>query len=119
MKGFKIIALFLCLAIFTLPAMANTTPEPDGKLLFKTKVDGKSVIYRLSNLQKMDTQVAIYSMDEGTRYYRKFISNHNGYVKRLDLEQLPNGKYKMVVYNGEESKTKVMKIEEDMILFSK
>lgn len=119
MKGFKFFALFLCLAIFTVPAMANTATEPtDGKLIFKTKVDGKSVIYRLSNLQKLDTQVAIYSLDGDTRYYRGFISEHNGYVKRLDLNKLPNGTYKVVVENAQETKTKVMKIEEDMVLFS-
>lgn len=120
MKGFKFFALFLCLAIFTVPAMANTTTEPtEGKLIFKTKVEGKTVVYRLSNLQKLDTEVSIYSMDKNTRYYKGYINNHNGYVKRLNLNQLSNGKYKIVVNNGGEKLTKIMKIEEDMILFSK
>lgn len=120
MKGFKFFALLLGLAIFSLPAMANTNPEPaDGKLIFKTTVDGKSVIYRLSNLQKQDTKVAIYSMNGDTRYYKGYISDHNGYAKRLNLKKLPEGKYKMVVENELESVTKVMKIEDDMILFSK
>lgn len=120
MKGFKFLAMLLCLAVFTLPAMANSTPEPEkGKLIFKTKVEGKSVTYRLSNLQKLDTKVSIYSMDEATRYYKGYISDHNGYAKKLDLNKLSNGKYKITVENGDETLTKIMKIEDDMILFSK
>ena len=58
-------------------------------------------------------------MDNATRYYKGYISDHNGYAKRLDLNKLPSGKYKIMVENGDETLTKIMKIEEEMIFFSK
>jgi thymidine kinase len=120
MKGFKIFGLFLLLAAFTLPAMASTGVEPtEGKIIFKTKSEGLSLEYRLSNLQQMETSVAIFSLDGDTRYYRGLITDHNGYANRLDLSKLADGKYKIMVTNAEETHVKVLKIEDETILLSK
>ena len=109
----------LALAAFSLPVFAHsTTTIDDGKLLFRTNTKGKILEYRLVNLQKMATTVTLQSLYGNVQYFQRQITNHNGFTQSLDLESLAEGRYKLVVKNGQGTFSKVIKVEDDHVFIS-
>ncbi|MBK8703620.1 MAG: hypothetical protein IPN33_08310 [Saprospiraceae bacterium] len=52
---------------------------------------------RLSNLGLKSTHVMIEDLRTGDTFYSENVARRNGYAKLLDLSQLPEGKYRLVV----------------------
>lgn len=115
MKQLSIVLVF-AFAIFSLPSFANNNNT--GKLLYKVKpLQEKTITLRLANLQQQSTKVSIKSLS-GTVYFEDFIRKHNGYIKKINLERLPNGKYTVNIKNGSTEIVQVIVIKENDIQFS-
>lgn len=115
MKIFKSLLLVaLMVASFTLSA--NNDPE---KLQVKSKVvENQSIVVQLFNLQQELTTMSIISMDGKTTYCKKFVKDHNGYSWKIDLEEMPEGRYVLEVQQGDTVKKQVMLIRSDNVQLS-
>lgn len=108
--------LTLAVAIFWCTTL-GATPTPN-KLLMKTHtVDNTHLVLQLVNLQQLKTVVSLSDF-AGTTYSRQTITDHNGYKVSMDLEQLPEGRYILLVsQNGQQMKQVVYK-NDAMLLVS-
>jgi hypothetical protein len=109
--------LTLAVAVFWCTTLgATSTPD---KLLMKTHtVENTHLVLQLANLQQQKTVVSISDF-AGTTYSRQTITDHNGYSVSMDLEQLPEGRYVLLVsQNGQQMKQIIYK-NENMLLVSK
>lgn len=117
MKILKLVFSTMVLVSLTFLAQANTTPVA-GKVIVKAETEGKTLTLQLANLQQLSTKVTITSLDGDTSYHANWIEDHNGYTQSIDLENLPEGRYKLTVKNDGESYVKVVKVESDRLLLS-
>lgn len=108
-------AVLVCL---TVTVFASNPVVPDAKILFKTrKLDDNTLAVRLANLQQERTTVQLVDM-AGREYFSEVITKHNGFVKQLNLKKLSNGLYKLVVKQGKDEWTRLVKKDDDTILYS-
>jgi len=65
---------------------------PGGKILLKVVLkEGKILKVNLANLQQVKTVVQLKDL-KGSSYYTHVIRNHNGFLRLLNLSELPKGK---------------------------
>ena len=108
-------ALMVCL---TVSVFASNPIVPDAEILFKTKkLDDNTLAVRLANLQQERTTVQLVDMT-GREYFSEVVTKHNGFVKQLNLENLSDGLYKLVVRQGKDEYTRLVKKDNDTILYS-
>lgn len=116
MKIRSFLAAFL-LAAFALPSFAST--PADAELIARTSVEGgKSVKVQLINLEKLHTTLSVQSLTGKETFYQKNIRKHNGFVTKLNLEDLPKGRYILKVEQADESLTQVILIDENGVRIS-
>lgn len=112
------VVLALCLAL-TIPAIAHSSlstndiltsdPTPKGEVqLYVTPVSEKKLDIALTNLQYQRTTIALKSLDGTITYYQDVVNKHNGYRRCLNLNQLEDGKYMLLVEKGKESRRQVI-----------
>ena len=88
-------------------------------LIAKTKVvEGKTIQLNLANLQKVYTRVEVTNFDQSTLYFEDNIRKHNGYINRINLEQLRDGIYHLTVRNNKKTYKQVVKIRDGKIYLS-
>ncbi len=121
MKVFK----WMATAMFALFFMSAYATDPvdqignDEKIIFDVKsVDGKSFVLKLANLQKQRTNVIIDDLSEPNTLFYKRLKNHNGFAQRINLADLEDGRYKITIQQGDEQWIKVLRIEDDQLMFS-
>lgn len=107
-----VLALCLCL---TVAAKAETDPTKTIRATV-TAVEAKTVEISLVNLQQLRTDISIQSVDGKVAYFQDVVKKHNGYRKRLNLNELEAGKYMLVVQNGDERLQQIIVIKEDKTL---
>lgn len=120
MKRFQWLAT-LCLALMTMPLMANDSSpvNPTTDILVSSKiVNGKTVKLKVSNLQMEKTAILITDLQGNNTFYRDFIKDHNGYGRRLNLDQLPVGKYILTVKQKDENVKQIIVVKENYLLLS-
>ena len=101
----------LLLGILTMPVFAQAA-TPEGKILVKVAPkEGKILKINLANLQKEKTVVQLKNL-EGSTYFTKVVRNHNGFLRLLNLSQLPKGRYVLSVRQNDEIITQVVVIDE-------
>lgn len=95
--------LALCLAMSVSALASNQDLPVESKVNVNVKaVKERTVEVFLSNLQHERTSISIESLDGETTYFKDVVNAHNGYRKRLNLRDLPYGRYLLVVkQNGE------------------
>ena len=112
--------LLLALAVITScaisPSFANITY--DDILIYVDNSEGKAFNLQLANLQKVSTKVAIKDMD-GSIYFEDYITDHNGYAKKINLKKLKDGKYLLNVMQGKQKLVQVIVVKGDKLWFSK
>lgn len=106
------LVLALCLSL-TIPAVANVTNPADEIQMYVTPVSEKTVDVALANLQQQRTTISIVSLDGSTTYYRDIVKKHNGYRKRLHLNELQDGRYVLVVEQGTEKRQQVIVLKKN------
>ncbi len=114
------IRLFLTailLAALVAPSFSNT--PADAELIARTSVlDGKFVKVQLINLEKLTTTLTVQSLTGEQTFYQKNIRKHNGFVTKLNLEDLPKGRYVLKVEQADESLTQVILIDDNGVRIS-
>ncbi|MEZ5039688.1 MAG: hypothetical protein R2828_07340 [Saprospiraceae bacterium] len=120
MKRFQWLAT-LCLALMTMPLMANDSSpvKPTTDILVSSKiVGGKTVKLKVSNLQMEKTAILLTDLQGNNTFYRDFVKDHNGYGRRLNLDQLPVGKYMLTVKQKDENVKQIIVVKENYLLLS-
>ena len=116
MKTFKKALAALVLTALTLPVWAHVVSNGGFNFSSQTQ-DSKAVVIQLTNLDQAPTVIAVKSI-HGFTYYKERIKDRNGYRAKLDLEQMPEGKYLITVKQGDTEKTQVVRVTEDGVLLS-
>ena len=113
--SFQAAAVLVCL---TVTVFASNPVVPDAKILFRTnQLDDHTLTVRLANLQQERTTVQLLDM-AGREYFSEVITKHNGFVRQLNLEKLSDGLYKLVVKQGKNEWTRLVRKDDDTILYS-
>lgn len=74
---------------------------------------------RISNLGLKSTQVKIEGLRSGATFYSEHVARRNGYAKLLDLSQLPDGKYRLVISQKGQEFVQVLSVQDGTLLASK
>ena len=112
----KRLLMSLALALPMLQLLAN---PPIENVLLSTKVDERSLVVHLANLQKEKTVLTLESLDSRETFHEQVITDHNGYNGRLNLNELPKGRYILRVKQGNGSLRQVVVVDQNSILCSK
>lgn len=93
--------------------------DPATTVLFKTeRLDQQTLGIQLANLQQRTTMVTLKNM-AGEEFYQEVVTNHNGFAKRINLKNLPDGLYELTVQQGTEEMTRLIKMDGSTVLYSK
>jgi hypothetical protein len=111
MSAMLAFCLLLCAAAPAVAACPNPTSEVQ---LTVTRVAEKTIDLTLTNLQQQRTTVTIQSLDGTVIYFQENVKKHNGYHKRLNLKDLPNGKYLLTIQQGREKRRQVIVIKPEL-----
>lgn len=115
----KIFKSFFVLALMALTFTASADNEPDGQLLIKSKVVEQNVlVVQLVNLQQEATRVSIQSLDGDTTFFQENIRKHNGYIRKINLENLKDGRYLIEVTQDDIAKKQVILIRDGQLRLS-
>ena len=119
MKRFHWLAT-LCLAVMTLPVWANdASPAVNTDILVRANIaEGKVISLKVSNLQMEKTSIKITDLKGENTYYRDFVKNHNGYGRRLNLDNLPVGTYVLTIKQKDEYVKQIIVIKDNYLLLS-
>lgn len=93
MKGFTI-ALLMCLMSFSILAQRGSRTQAH----FRLTDNPASVDVHLSNLEKLDTKVAILGVD-GHFWLVEYVYGKNGFAKTFNFSGMPDGDYIFNVQN--------------------
>lgn len=100
-----------------LPAFATTPVTPP--VIAKTKlIKEKTIELRLANLEKQYTYVSITDMKGKSVYFSEGVKNHNGFLKAINVRNLPNGSYLIKVKSKGEELNQIFKIKGEYVYFS-
>ena len=110
--------LLMSLAL-ALPMLQLLATLPIENVLLSTRVDERSLVVQLANLQKEKTVLTLESLDSRETFHEQVINDHNGYNARLNLNELPKGRYILRVKQGNGSLRQVLVIDQNSILCSK
>jgi hypothetical protein len=113
----KRILLMLALAMPLLIAQAKDTVIE--LVLLKTKVESKSLVINLANLQKERSVLRLKSLKDNEVMYNRTINDHNGYCIRLDLSDLPQGRYVLELEQKSGNVNQVVVVNQEGIQVSK
>lgn len=106
--------LFMCTYSF-----ANTpNVTTPAKILVKVHQPESGVLMlQLANLQRVNTTITLHDL-EGNSYFRQQVSDHNGYLLRMQVSELPTGRYIMRIKqtNGKEVSQIIYKSEDQLLL---
>ena len=110
--------LLMSLAL-ALPMLQLLATLPIENVLLSTRVDERALIVQLANLQKEKTVLTLESLDSRETFHEQVINDHNGYSARLNLNEMPKGRYILRVKQGNGSLRQVLVIDQHSILCSK
>ena len=110
--------LLMSLAL-ALPMLQLLATLPIENVLLSTRVDERSLVVQLANLQKEKTVLTLESLDSRETFHEQVINDHNGYSARLNLNEMPKGRYILRVKQGNGSLRQVLVIDQHSILCSK
>lgn len=115
----KIFKSFFVLALMALTLNASASNEPTGDLRLKSHVvENHVIVLQLYNLQQAKTKVSIKSLDGETTFFSDLIRNHNGYIQKINLEKLANGRYMLQVEQNQQTKTQVILVRNNKVQLS-
>ena len=114
----KVFVVFALLGFFcTTTAIADVTPTDDDVRITVKPLEGKAFSLHVANLQQQSAKIEISDLD-GNVYFEAYVNKHNGYARKIDLNQLENGKYVLRVKQNGINYSRVMVVKDQSILFS-
>lgn len=116
----KIFKSFFVLALMALTLNVSAANDvPNGEMRLKSKVVEQNVlVVQLYNLQQAKTKIKIQSLDGKTTFFSDFVNNHNGYIRKINLENLTDGRYKIQVEQNDQSRTQVVLVRGSKVQLS-
>ena len=105
-------------AVASTSMFATPTNDYDDIIVNVKKVDNKSIRLLMANLEQETTKITIDNQ-RGTNYYTNYVRNHNGFKQKINLENLPNGRYYLNVSRNGEKISYLLKVTNDGLLYSK
>ena len=120
MKKLNLLLALGLLTLISVPAF-STAPAalPGDNIIMKTEaVDANTIKVLLANLERERTSLTIESLT-GKTYYSDNIVKHRGYLLKLDVEDLPNGRYLLKVKQKDEMISQIIVVRDNTILISK
>ncbi len=120
MKNLNLLLITGLLMSISLPAFATAPVSvPESHIIMKTEaIDANTIKVLLANLEWERTKLTIESLS-GKTYYVDNIVKHRGYLLKLDVEDLPNGRYLLKVSQDDEMISQVIVVRDKAILLSK
>jgi hypothetical protein len=116
MKTFK--SLFV-LALLALSLNVSASNEPTGEFQVKSYVvENNVVVLQLYNLQQENTEISIQSLDGKTTFFSDYVRNHNGYIRKINLENLTDGRYMIEIEQNKASRTQVVLVRDGKVQLS-
>ncbi|MEM8528642.1 MAG: T9SS type A sorting domain-containing protein, partial [Bacteroidota bacterium] len=90
----------------------------DAKMIISVKKqDDLTIKLRLANLNKQRTGIKILDIN-GKAWFSEYAWNDDGYAKQLNLEEMPDGTYFLVIKNKNTNHTQAFVIrDQQLILF--
>lgn len=118
MKPFAVFLLTTAFFLTTPRVQAIDSVDILPKLIFKMeKSDDQTITLRLSNLQQKKTTVTLRDED-GKVFFQEVIVKHNGYTKNLNLEEMSDGLYTIIIKHDDTKYARLIKVDNDNVLFS-
>lgn len=115
----KRLLLSLALALPMLQLLATPHPSLIENVMMNTKVEDRSLVVRLANLQKEKTVLTLESLDGLEVYHEQVINDHNGFNAKLNLNDLPKGRYVLKIKQNSGALRQVIVVDPNSILCSK
>ena len=110
---------FFVIALTALTFTLSAADTPDAELKMKSKVvQDHKVVVQLINLQQENTTLKLQSLDGDITYFQEIIRQHNGYISRLNLKNLKDGRYVLQVDQADISKIQVVLIRNGKVRLS-
>lgn len=120
MKKMMMLAIMmLAVATLAVQAFPGTNDDELGLQVSSEvrKDQTKTVELRLSNLELKNTRVLIEDFNGGT-YFSDTFKNRNGYARALNLNQLPNGRYRLVIRQKGVEMIQIVSVKDNTVLVS-
>lgn len=106
----------LLLGVMSMPYAQAAIPTV--KILVKVVPrEGKVLKVNLANLQQAKTVVQLKDLN-GSAFYTHVVRNHNGFLRLLNLSELPKGKYVLTVSQNDQLISQVVVVDEDGLKLS-
>ena len=119
MKNFMLIAALVCSVASTYAFNTEVPAKIDDDLIINVdQLDNKQFILHIANLQQQITNIKIQDL-EGNIYYREKVKDHNGFAKKIDLKELPEGRYVLSITQNDRRFSQVVLVDSDNLLFSR
>jgi hypothetical protein len=110
--------MLLTLALAMPLLIAQAKDKVIELVLLKTKVESKSLVVCLANLQKERSVLRLKSLRNNEVLYNRTITDHNGYSTRLNLEDLPQGRYVLELEQKSGNVNQVVVVDQEGIQVS-
>ena len=81
-------------------------------------VNTKTLSLQLVNLQENVTNISITNLKEDVEFFTQSIKTRNGFTTNLNLKNLENGKYLLIVKNNGTTQKQVIRITDNLVLLS-
>lgn len=114
----KIIKSFFLFALMTVSFTLSASNNPDELHVKSKVVDNNAIVVQLINLQQAATSVTIESLDGETIYFKELVRHHNGYIRKINLDNLSEGRYVLQVNQGDVSKKQVVLVRDGKVQLS-
>lgn len=106
---------FCCL--FAAPAAAHHS-QSNEPLVVRSQLFEGGLEVLIANLEKQTATISFTSLDGRQQMFTDRITKHNGYSYKLNLDQLPHGRYLLTVKKGDAVRQQVIVIGEVGVLCS-
>lgn len=108
---------FVSAVAYATPMVFTNAGDPGITVNYQVQ-QAQKLELRLNNLGLKNTLVKIEDLSNGVSYYAENVNHRNGYAKLLDLSQLPEGKYRLVVRQKGQELVQVLSLKNGALFAS-
>lgn len=109
MRYLKCLLALAWFTTLTAPVIGQAT---DSLLVSVTPIEVKTIELKVENLQRKATQITIQKLDGSVTYFTDFTKKKANYARKINLKELADGKYLLVITQGNQKKQQVIVMKE-------